>query len=372
MRSFSTRITDAIEHGIRQIVTLGDVNSLNLVPGQVTACKLVETLANVNDPVSPGQWGEQKLYLDAVPLDNTSLLASVVANCVGGTSQTPQWYQLRGSYNGYAFIYKDCFYLTASETVSGSLVHFDGVDVQSYKAKAKIPQSVAGVTSPYTVSHLAKFMSGMFIVDTTGATTDLPYTYDYGSSANIPDIFKSQDTLRKNGITAFDLIKHAAQISGVFMMPAPAYTVDNPSNKLTFIRYNSTATPHILDSAKIISLSCAKADKIVKRVTVVDTDGACYQRGVISEANWRPNYVEIVISNNPFVTSGLATQIRDNLRDAWFDFTYTPYRLTMPQDPRIELGDKIQFTDYEGNTRTSYVAEISRQFNGAMTLAMGM
>lgn len=358
MRTFSDDIVAAIEAGERQEFALGNLSVTYLGQTQLTGGKITENIGEAAHPLNAGAFPAPRLSMSAVPGNFPTVWQSVVDHSGPGSSWT---YPLRGAYNAGRFLYGRSFCLSVENEQTKAAV-FDGENyaARQIKNRAGVRFSLDDFPSLHFKDLVRKAIGGSASMD------DLPTAYDsysYMTQSNVPAC------LYDGSLSRYDLIRYGAAMWGYHALIVPDYVNNRPTETIKFFQYNTTQTPFVISRDRIITLSCGKKDRIVKGVKVRDTDGNERVRGV-DEGD--ANYEQIQITDNPLITPVARDSVAYIVQQIMNGFTYTPYRLTMPQDPRIELGDKIQFTDYEGNTRTSYVAEITRQFNGAMTLAMGM
>lgn len=340
MRTFPADITAAIESGKRQTPTLDDPRYGGLFASQITGMKLIESISKSSTPLEIGTYAPASATVSAVPGAYPDRLAAVISNA---QAADPRVYSVMASYPGTdsfsyaAFVFTPDDTLHETATLEGHNKYYDFLSrLACYKHTAIYYDLQSKIRRITNLDDIV-----------------LPHNYNYVSSANIPDV------LDNGTLSQREMLCHVAQACGRFIQNAE------------FFMYDKTQTPAVIPTSKIMSLQCARMDKVVKAVEVYDTSDNVYTRGATG-GDWRENYVKMTVKDNPLITSLIGSGVCDNIYADWCDFSYAPYRITMPHDPRIEVGDRIQFTDYSGTVRTSYAAEITRQFNGPMTLSMGM
>lgn len=340
MRTFPADITAAIEAGKRQTPTLDDPRYGGLFASQITGMKLIESISKSTTPLEIGTYSPPSATVSAVPGSYPDRLAAIISNA---QRADPRVYSIMASYPGTdsfsysAFVFTPDDTLHETTTLEGHNKYYDFLSRRACYKHTAIYYDLQ--------SKIRRITNLDDIV--------LPHNYNYVSSANIPDV------LDNGTLSQREMLCHVAQACGRFIQNAE------------FFMYDKTQTPAVIPTSKVMSLQCARMDKVVKGVEVFDTSNNVYTRGA-TDSDWRENYVKMTIKDNPLITSVIGSGVCDNIYADWCDFSYAPYRLTMPHDPRIEVGDRIQFTDYSGTVRTSYAAEITRQFNGSVTLSMGM
>lgn len=341
MRTFPADITAAIESGKRQIPELGYTYSDGLSTSQIISMKLIESISKSTTPLEIGTYAPPSATITAVPGNYPDRLAEIISNA---QAADPDVYPIAARYPGTDRFYYASFIFAPDDTLH------ETITLEGYnKLYKSLSQWICRKGYATTLDLQSNIRRTTWLDDIV-----LPYNYSYGSTtANIPDV------LENGTLSRLEMLCYAAQACGRFLQ------------KAEFMMYDKTQTPAIIPTSKIMSLQCARMDKIVKRVEVFDASDNVYTRGA-TDSDWRENYVKMTVKDNPLITSLIGANVCDNIYSDWCDFSYAPYRLTMPHDPRIEVGDRIQFTDYSGTVRTSYAAEITRQFNGGMTLSMGM
>lgn len=342
MRTFPADITAAIESGKRQTPELGyPTYGDGLFASQITGMKMVESISKSTTPLEIGTYSPPSATITAVPGAYPNNLAAVISNA---QAANPRVYSVMASYPGTDSFSYAGFVFTPDDTLH------ETATLEGHNKYYKFLSLLLCQKRAASTHDLQSIIRGITQLD----DIVLPHNYTYGSLfSDIPDV------LENGTLSQVEMLCHVAQACGRFIQNAE------------FFMYDKTQTPAVIPTSKIMSLQCARMDKIVKGVEVFDTSNNVYSRGV-TNSDWRENYVKMTVKDNPLITSLIGANVCDNIYADWRDFAYAPYRLTMPHDPRIEVGDRIQFTDYSGTVRTSYAAEITRQFNGAMTLSMGM
>lgn len=158
--------------------------------------------------------------------------------------------------------------------------------------------------------------------------------------------------------TAADMLCYIAQVSGTFAQM-------NSQGKLELKRYGGTS--HAL--SETFSMEVDTDDVVITGVKVTEcfdeTDTLKRQTVLNGTAAYA-----LTISENPLIGSGKAQAVADFLTGVYAGMQFRPLRITVPTNPEVHVGDSIVFTDYKGNTYSTYATEVDFSTNAPTTIAM--
>ena len=158
--------------------------------------------------------------------------------------------------------------------------------------------------------------------------------------------------------TAADMLCYIAQISGTFAQM-------NSQGKLELKRYGGTS--HSL--SETFSMEVDTDDVVITGVKVTEcfdeTDTLKRQTVLNGTAAYA-----LTIAENPLIGSGKAQAVADFLTSVYVGMQFRPLRITVPTNPEVHVGDSIVFTDYKGNTYSTYATEVDFSTNAPTTIAM--
>ena len=158
--------------------------------------------------------------------------------------------------------------------------------------------------------------------------------------------------------TAADMLCYIAQVSGTFAQM-------NSQGKLELKRYGGTS--HAL--SETFSMEVDTDDVVITGVKVTEcfdeTDTLKRQTVLNGTAAYA-----LTISENPLVGSGKAQAVADFLTSVYVGMQFRPLRITVPTNPEVHVGDSIVFTDYKGNTYSTYATDVDFSTNAPTTIAM--
>lgn len=158
--------------------------------------------------------------------------------------------------------------------------------------------------------------------------------------------------------TAADMLCYIAQVSGTFAQM-------NSQGKLELKRYGDTS--HSL--SETFSMEVDTDDVVITGVKVTEcfdeTDTLKRQTVLNGTAAYA-----LAIAENPLIGSGKAQAVADFLTSVYVGMQFRPLRITVPTNPEVHVGDSIVFTDYKGNTYSTYATEVDFSTNAPTTIAM--
>lgn len=162
--------------------------------------------------------------------------------------------------------------------------------------------------------------------------------------------------------TYWDCVKQVLKVLGAF-----GYT--NPNDVFSVRKYSDTVNQTLTNSHRY---TMNASDYLLQYNSVVaqSVTGGVYTSSEISTTDSNVTQLPLVLYGAACWNSGDSTDLQsrvENLVNALSAFTYTPAMWTMPGDPVMEPGDRIQHVTDNG-TFESLVTTIVWKFNGRTTV----